>query len=58
VLLRFAGVDEQTIDIGAKAYGVIGEKKQMRGVPLSTRPLRQEIVVTYISGQAVRRRLV
>ncbi|KAI0356337.1 hypothetical protein OH77DRAFT_1520390 [Trametes cingulata] len=62
-VLRFAGVDERTQDLGVKADAVVDARTRMQaGDAESTRAtagLRDsEIVITYISRQASRRHLL
>ncbi|KAI0070599.1 hypothetical protein K474DRAFT_1669885 [Panus rudis PR-1116 ss-1] len=62
-VLRFAGVDEETRDIGLRVERntMARVKKPMDGLPLpGTHELakRQEVVVTYISRQGARRHLI
>ena len=50
-VLRFAGVPERTLDVGTRAY-----KRASRGSPRTGGV--EEVVITYISRQGVRRHLV
>lgn len=56
-VLRFAGVDDETLDIGVRAEeGALAKvKKPVLGGEVAK---RQEIVVTYISRQGARRHLI
>lgn len=56
-VVSFTGVDEMTVNIGARAHGVIDERDQMKGIPLSARPF-QNVEVTYINGQGSDHRLI
>jgi hypothetical protein len=50
-VLRFAGVDEHILDIGKRAFGHVSHGSPRTGGV-------EEVVVTYISRQAVRRHLI
>ncbi|KAI0743457.1 hypothetical protein C8Q80DRAFT_839274 [Daedaleopsis nitida] len=62
-VLRFAGVDERTLDIGVKAENLVHAHNRLKpqGVPESTKTTAglsdKDIVITYISRQSARRHL-
>ncbi|RPD78405.1 hypothetical protein L226DRAFT_291635 [Lentinus tigrinus ALCF2SS1-7] len=66
-VLRFAGVDERTLDLGVKADAVLSARGKVKGGPAaagesSTKATSglsdKDIVITYISRQSARRHLL